>query len=266
MTHQDYKEMLALHALAALDPADRRVMQEHLVTCAECPADLAGWQGTAGALACLAEPVEPSPQVRNQILESVRAETSNASVAAKAIQLKPTSPRRLGWFPRFAAVAASLILVALIIGLIILWRQNRTARTELARLSALNEEAQRARDRDQKTLELLSSPGTRIAQLAGTKDAPAAHAALAYDPKSGRAILITHGLPPAPAGKAYQLWFIVGDLPLPGRIFALDASGKAISADQIPAQALQTPVFAVTQETASGAKTPTGPILLRSTL
>ena len=81
--------MLALHALAALDPADRRVMQEHLVTCAECPADLAGWQGTAGALACLAEPVEPSPQVRNQILESVRAESSNASVAAKAIQLKP---------------------------------------------------------------------------------------------------------------------------------------------------------------------------------
>src|SRR5439155_12936348 len=135
MTHQDYKEMLALHALAALDPADLRVMQEHLMTCAECPADLAGWQGTAGALACLAEPVEPSPQVRNQILESVRAETSNASVAAKAIQLKPTSPRRLGWFPRFAAIAASLILVALIIGLVILWLQNRTARTEIGRAS-----------------------------------------------------------------------------------------------------------------------------------
>src|SRR5712691_3536552 len=101
MTHQDYKEMLALHALAALDPADLRVIQEHLVTCADCPADLAGWQGTAGALAYLPEPVEPSPQVRDHILESVRAETSHASVAAKVMQLKPTSPRRLGWFLRF---------------------------------------------------------------------------------------------------------------------------------------------------------------------
>ena len=264
MTHQDYQEMLALHALAALDQADLRVMQKHLATCAECRADLDGWRDTAGALAYVAEPFEPSPQVRDGILESVRAESSHARVPANVIHLKPTSPRRLSLFPRFAAIAALLIFVTLIVGLVILWQQNRTARTELARLSAQNEGVRRARERDQKLLELLSSPGTRIAQLAGTKDAPAAHAILAYDPKSGRAILMTDGLPPAPAGKAYQLWFIVGGLPLPGVVFATDAGGKALSANQVPAEALQTAVFAVTQETASGARTPTGPILLRS--
>lgn len=265
MTHQDYQEMLALHALDALDQADLQVMQEHLATCEECRAALDGWRDTASAFVHVAEPVEPSPQVRDRILKSVRAESSHAPASANVIQLKPKAPRRLGSFPRFTAIAASLTFVTLIIGLVILWQQNRTARTELARLSALNEETQRARARDQEILELLNLPGTRLAQLAGTKDAPAAHAVLAYDPKSGRAILITDGLPPAPAGKAYQLWFIVGDLPLPGAVFAIDAGGKAVSPDQVPAQALRTAVFAVTQETASGARRPTGPILLRST-
>lgn len=261
MTHQDYQEMLALHALAALDQRDLRAMQEHLETCAECRADLDGWQDTTGALAYVADPVEPSPQVRDRILETIRAEGSRASEPAYVIQLKP---RRSDWFPRFAAIAASLILVTLAALLVFLWQQNRAARIELARLSALNEEIRREGEREQKAVELLSSPGTRLAQLTGTKEAPAARGVLAYDPKSGRAILMTDGLPPAPAGKAYQLWFIVGDLPLPGGVFATDSGGKAMSADQIPGEALPTAVFAVTQEAAGGARTPTGPILLRS--
>lgn len=264
MTHQDYQEMLALHALAALDQADLRVMQEHLETCTECRADLDGWRDTAGTLAYAAAPVEPSPQVLDRILESVRAESVHASVPANVIPLKRPAPRRSRWLPRFAAIAASLIFVTLIAGLVILWQQNRAARIELARLSALNEEARRERERNQKVLELLSSPGTRLAQLTGTKEAPAAHAVLAYDAKSGRAVLMSEGLPPAPAGKAYQLWFIVGERPLPGAVFAVDPGGKTVSADQIPPEALSTAVFAVTQETASGARIPTGPILLRS--
>jgi len=68
-----------------------------------------------------------------------------------------------------------------------------------------------------------------------------------------------------PEGKAYQLWFIVGNnAPMPGKTFVPDAEGRGILNDHMPQTALNAPVFAVTVEAASGASAPTGPIFLRS--
>lgn len=75
ITHEDYKEMLTLHALTALSSDDQRALREHLATCDECGAELDRWRATAAALAYTATPVEPSAEVRGNILESARAET-----------------------------------------------------------------------------------------------------------------------------------------------------------------------------------------------
>ena len=266
MKHEDYQEMLALHALGALDQSDARLVQEHLVTCADCRTELDEWRGTAGALTFDAEPMEPSPQVRDRILERVRAENSAIADTASIVELRTAArPAPRTWIPRFAAVAASVMLVALMIGIVILWQQNRAARIELARLSAEIDQAQKDRQRDQKLLGLINLPGARVVELTGTQQAPAAHALLAYDPKTGRAILRTSGLPQAAAGKAYQLWFIVGSSPVPGRTFRIEATGEGTSSDQVPVQAAQTAIFAITEESETGATAPTGPILLRST-
>jgi hypothetical protein len=262
MTHQDYQDMLALHALAALDGSDLRVMEEHLVSCATCREELESWRDTAGAICFAGELVEPSPQVRERILEDIRSAKKISAASSNVVPLK-SIPRQAFWVPRYAAIAASLVFVALIVGLVILGEQNRRANRELARLSVQYEQAQRDRERNQKLLEILNSPGARVAELAGTNEAPTAHAVLTYDAKSGQAILMTNGLPPAPAGKAYQLWFIVGNLPMPGRVFAIEPNGTGVSSDQLPVAALKTAGFAITQESAAGATSPTGPILLR---
>ena len=262
MTHEDYKQLLALKALSTLDQAEQNELQQHLLKCAECREELDAWHDTAGALAYAASPLEPSPGVRDRILESVRRE---ARGGANVIDLRSGAQPRSSWFPRFAAIAASVTLVGLLIALAVLWQQNRTARSERARLSAQVEEARRRGERQSQMLELLSTRGTRTAELVGTKDAPAAHALLAYDPNSGRAFLLADGLPPTPPGKAYQLWFIVDNVPMPGGVFAIEPSGKTVSSDRVPTRALQTAVFAITQEAESGARTPTSPILLRST-
>jgi hypothetical protein len=263
MKHQDYQDMLALHALSALDGSDLRVMEEHLVSCSTCREELEGWRDTAGALAHAGELLEPSPQVRARILEGTRSAGKVDASSSNVLPLQ-SRPRQAFWVPRYAAIAASLLFVALLVGWVILWQQNRRANRELARLSAQYEQAQRDRERNQKLLEILNSPGARVAELVGTNEAPAAHAVLTYDAKSGQAILMTNGLPPAPAGKAYQLWFIVGNLPMPGRVFSIEPNGTGVSSEQLPLAAAKTAGFAITQESAAGATSPTGPILLRS--
>ena len=72
------------------------------------------------------------------------------------------------------------------------------------------------------------------------------------------------GLPLAPAGKAYQLWFIAGGRPIPGKVFSAAPSGDGALNDQIPPVALNNAVFAITLEPEGGVQAPTGAIYLRS--
>jgi anti-sigma-K factor RskA len=106
---------------------------------------------------------------------------------------------------------------------------------------------------------MLTAPGAQMAQLSGTNVAQQASAKLAFDPQTGRAMLFAYNLPPAPAGKAYQLWYIA-DLahPVPGGVFNTDARGGAVLRDQVPAAGRRASVFAVTLEPQGGTSAPTG--------
>jgi anti-sigma-K factor RskA len=71
-------------------------------------------------------------------------------------------------------------------------------------------------------------------------------------------MLMADNLPPAPAGKAYQLWFISGNKPVAGTVFTPDARGHAEVRDQAPAEGRDASIFAVTLEPSSGVSAPTG--------
>jgi len=111
--------------------------------------------------------------------------------------------------------------------------------------------------------ELLTSPDAHMAKLSGTNVAPGAHAMLAYD-KSGHAMLMAKGLPHAPEGMAYQLWYIKDNKKMPGKVFTTDTAGNGLLEDQIPAVARDAAVFAVTLEPKGGVEVPTGSIYLLS--
>lgn len=247
MVHADYKEMLPAHALSALDASEAEALNVHLAECAECRQDLANWEKTTSAFALTAEPMEPSPQVRERIMNAVRSE--------RDVRVVPfTTARRNVWtsFGSLGAIAAVVLFIALMTGIIVLWQQNRAMQEELARANEF--------------VKLLTEPGSRLTELTGTAQASGATAKLAYD-KNGRALLLASRLPPAPTGKEYQLWFIVGsDPPLPGKSFAPDKAGNGSLRDQVPRQALDSAVFAITLEPAGGVNAPTGEIYLRSGL
>jgi len=240
MVHDDYKEMIPARALSALDAAEERALNEHLENCSECRKELEGWQATSVALSLASDPAEPSPGVRERILSEVRKD-----LTADVIPFKSTSRRNL-WssLGSLGAIAAVVLFTAMSIGLAVLWRQNQ-------RLA-----------REREFVELVNTPGARVSELRGTDPGLTATAKLAYD-RTGRAILIASKLPSVPQGKAYQLWFIVGNNPpVPGRTFVPDKGGSVVLNEEIPREAVD--VFAITVEPASGSNAPTSPIYLRS--
>jgi anti-sigma-K factor RskA len=274
ISHEEEKEMLAAHALGALDADEARMVEEHLAVCAECRAEMEEWRETAGALAYSASAAEPSPELRARILKSVRTQngqpeakpTGEIKVAGRAGAKAPTASSNVIPMPRrtwtrahtFGAIAATLAFVALAASLFLIWRLREDER-ELARYhTAVEVLAKQAAD-ERAARELLTSPQSQSAVLAGTNMAPGARAHLAFDRGTGHAMLFAYGLPPAPAGKAYQLWFISGGKVMPGRVFTPDTRGQAMINEEVPVASLdKAPIFAVTLEPSGGVQIPTG--------
>jgi anti-sigma-K factor RskA len=285
--------MLAAHALGALDGAEARDLLAHLEGCAECRAELESWNETAAALACTAPLVEPSLELRSRILESIHAEGAKtvprsaqkrdngkaANIAVESSKAESNvvpfvKPARRAWSTAsmVGAIAASLALVAIAVSLLVLWNRYSTTQQEMARLSARLNQTQEelAREREQlaherEAIALITQPDTRMATLAGTEIASSAHAKFVFDRNTGRAMLMADNLPAAPAGKAYQLWFIAeGKSPMPGQVFTPDASGHAEMRDEVPAEARNATIFVITLEPSEGVPAPTGPKYLLS--
>ena len=293
MTHAEYNELLAAAALDALDAAETRALAAHVATCAECRAELAELRAAAAALACASAPVAPDPQIRTRLLAQLKATpqttqaggaavtaaqngapalgTTGTDVPAAANVLPFAQPVRRGLFGArplavLGALAASIIIAALVVALVLQREQNRRLQSELTRVAQNLHETQATLAAVRADRELLAAPDAHTAELASTGVAAQAHARLTYDENTGRAVLSAAGLPAPPPGRAYQLWFIANGKPLPGGVFITDAAGHAELHEQIPPAGRHAQIFAVTLEPQTGAQTPTMPIYLKSSL
>ncbi|MGH9942169.1 MAG: anti-sigma factor domain-containing protein, partial [Pyrinomonadaceae bacterium] len=77
------------------------------------------------------------------------------------------------------------------------------------------------------------------------------------------ALLVAANLPPTPAGKAYQIWYIAGAAPQPGGLFKTDATGRGELRETVPLEGRQAALFAVTLEPQDGSPAPTSAIILK---
>jgi anti-sigma-K factor RskA len=271
--HQQYQEPLALHALDALDAAEARSLEEHLASCAECRAALIEWRDATGLLAYASTPSAPSDELRSRILAAARTETRapQAASSAKVVPM-PIAPRRSNLWPNLLKIAAAIAIVGLLIGMIVFWRRDVRMQRDIARLTRERNRTadQLARERDARAKEhdavaMLNSRDTKKMELAGTQTAQNARGTFVFDPKTGRGMLLTEGLPTAPADKAYEVWFIPkGHTPMPGKMFTVDSSGRAMVSGEIPLEARANAVIAITLEPKKGSAAPTSAIYLSS--
>lgn len=273
-SHEEYREMLAEHALDALDAEEAREIEAYITNHEDLLQELNEWRETVSLLSYAAPVTEPSFAVRENLLTNIRSQKerstieevktasdeSNTSQVSSNVIPFPTQQPQKSWnaFQVITALAACVTIVLLSVLLWATLQNNRASQSEIADLKNRLDETQKRLDEQNKEIALFTSPDSNIIALKGLGTAPNAVARLAYDRKTGDTILIAEGLPAVPAGKAYQIWYIT-DIknPTPGKTFKPDANGKAVLRDLIPGGSLQSSLFAVTIEDEKGATSPT---------
>ena len=170
----------------------------------------------------------------------------------------PRPARRAAvWIP-WAAVAA-LIVISVLLGL-----KVQSLNQQVQREAELTATQAAANQHAQEVLDVLTAPAAQRVLLTAAKTRPAPSARAVYLASKGALILQASNLEPLPANKTYELWVIPanGAAPVPAGLFRPDAAGSAsLVLPQLP-KGIAAKAFGVTIEKASGAETPTAPIIL----
>jgi anti-sigma-K factor RskA len=280
--HDAFHETSGLYVLGGLAPAERAAFEAHLAECDECRAEVRRLRGVADALLLAVPQVDPPAGLRDQVLSAVRA----SSGATAVLTDRPPAPLRVGPAaatgelsrPRRAsvgvrsswlAIAALLLLTAALGTYSVLLRQrlgavetllheavNRLGRTEQQLLAA-----NRTAAGVQLRLAVLTAPDLRQVNLAGQAPAPRA-AGRGFWSRSRGLVFAATELPPLPAGRTYQLWYLTASVPVSAGLFRPEPEGT-IAAAFDPPPAGRTPTgLAVSLEPDGGVPAPTGAIYL----
>lgn len=223
-----------------------------------------------GLLPHALELLEPRRGARAELLAAVRGGSGSAGGERRARAPRPAAPSRRGWL---LPLAAGLILA---LGGLAAWQvqrlegQRRQIAELASRLGAAEREAQELTEQRRRLAELddrlamVTSPGVEFCSLrpVGREPAqPASRGALFVAADHQHWFLHIDGLAPSPQGRAYQLWFIVGDgsAVSAGTFDAAPGGRVELGAETMPSG---TRAVSVTLEPAGGSPLPSGPPIL----
>jgi anti-sigma-K factor RskA len=251
-------QALASYVLGALPPGERAALEAHIATCPDCAAEARSLQRVADALARSVPQRTPSPELRARVLRI-------AGDAARAAQLPP--PARAGrsaawtWLPLAATLA-----IAVGLGAYTQQLQRRIAsleaRLDTALASAASAEratleARRAVDETQSAMGVLAAPDLARIDLKGEAIAPGASARALWSRQRGM-VFTAANLPPAPAGRVYQVWVVTAQAPVSAGLLQPDPNGRDLRVFQTPPDIPAPVAVAVTLEPEGGVPAPTG--------
>lgn len=230
-------ENIAAYALDALPPDECARVETALAANADARRLLAQYQAVVNLLPYSASIEPPPPAVRDATLARARA-TRRSEKGAFPLRFVPRGSRF------FAAVAACLVLGALLLGTF--------ASTGGLGGNALSPQTVTLAS-------VLNTPGLISYEMVPEALAPGASGRVYLTPDHTYMALTLQGMPPPPAGKAYQLWFRNAEQERKSiEVFTPDASGKVEFVRPIPATQAPYITCGITQEPASGSPAPTG--------
>jgi anti-sigma-K factor RskA len=257
-THSE-QALAAAYVLGALDTAEQRAFEAHVAECAVCAEEVRSLQRVTEALARSVPQRTPRPELRTRVVSAV-----TGTIAP------PVREHHMRWMARpWLQSAAAIVLVAGLAGYA--WHlqrrvSNLAARLEVAEQRASSAErgtrdARHAADEAQAALAVLADPDLVRVDLAGRPAAPQATARALWSRQRGM-VFTTAGLPPAPAGRVYQVWVVTRQAPVSAGLLAADPSGGVTAFFRTPADIAQPVAVAVTLEPAGGVPAPTGEMYL----
>jgi anti-sigma-K factor RskA len=241
MTHDELRDQYELYAMGVLEEPERSEIRDHLNRgCEDCMAEVRHAREMLAMLGGAVTPVDPPARLRKRILASVGVEPQ----------------RGFGWAP-WLAFAATLCLVAAVY---FAGRQREYA-NEIARVRSEMRQQTVEMTRLNEAFAILNGADTTEATFGKDKQAPP-RGKVFVNPNAG-VLLIASNLPPAPAGKVYEMWVIPkGGNPVPAGLFQSESGGTAMHIQRGPVDVRGTGAVAVTLENEGGAPQPTSTPLI----
>ena len=233
MTDHRWSELAASHALDAVDAPERAEFEAHLADCGACRSELQSFRDVAGLLALAPPAATPAPGLRDRVL-------------AEARRVRPIG-RPTAWL--WLAAAASLVL-ALVAGY-----GYWTARADGIALRGVLDSTGARLDSTSRLLAAILDSTVGTADLAATGRPPSMR--LFWNRARNVVVVAAFELPPAPAGRTYQLWAIKkGQAPVSLGTFNTEPGGRAVVTLRMPG-GFKPDLSAVTEEPAGGSPQPT---------
>jgi anti-sigma-K factor RskA len=243
MNNERFEDLKDAYVLDALPEEERRSFEEFLAAHPERQAEIDELSAVAGLLAFSPEEQEPTPELRERIMEVVEAEAA------------PRPERRGSVFAGLAGYlgtrglafgAAALLIIGLLSWNLLLQNQVDDLQGQVQNSQSQVEDLQ-AQVRDAQAQQ------TQTVQLSGTWADQGAEAEVASI-SNDRIVLVADNLPSVPQGQTCQIWVIKGDVPEPSGLFQ---PGGTETAAPITTPIKKGDTIAVTVEPAGGSEQPT---------
>ncbi|HLJ15358.1 MAG TPA: anti-sigma factor [Bryobacteraceae bacterium] len=236
MSCEELRDLYELYALGALEAEETAELDAHVArNCPTCVPGLKRALATNAVIASFVPDVEPPSRLRRKVLAGV------------GTGLSP----RWGWMGAWATATAALLAGVLWFGI-----EDRRTASELAATRQQVAMTQMDLARVQQALQFLDEPETKqVGFGAGQPQPPRGN--VFVNPNSG-VLLIASNLPPAPAGKIYEMWIIPkSGAPKPAGLFQSQQNGSAFHLVPGPIDTSVTAAVAVSIEPEAGSATPT---------
>jgi anti-sigma-K factor RskA len=249
----DIHTLSGAYALDALDTDEAVAFERHLESCASCRDEVRSLRETLPALA--EDSAEPAPErLRADVLSGITAvrplpplgrtddtpaadDASPTDVGPAHDELADARERRGRRTTRWLGVAAAVLALtagAVTLRAVDLGRQLDSVSTTASQVSSV----------------LTSPDATTVTAPVST----GGRAAVVVSDSLGQAVLVTDGLPPAPAGRTYQVWYLGADGSAASAGFVPDSPTGAVLLSGDPRSASG---VGVTLEPAGGSSQPT---------
>jgi anti-sigma-K factor RskA len=276
---EEIRELAALYALGALTQHEARSFKIHLRDCAVCKSELSRSEHAAAGIGLAAEEVETPDYVRDLLIARVEREPRvSVSIDSSNTDSPPLNTPSQIYEPKSEPKKhRSKLDWALRIAFIVLVLANLWAFYNLHSTQALNArmaialsdsqiagdvlkkelEGQKKQPKDlEQILEIAGKSEARVARLTGQPPAPSSSGTLFWNARQHRYLLMG-SFPPAPQGKAYQLWLVTPARKISAGLVYTNSDGSAFVVSTISEDSPDATAAGITLEREGGSSTPT---------